>query len=112
MELNNKNKHVHLVPHGLEQGVSLAFGGSKIVAKGIALGETGMIETECGTLRGPLVITPENAKDFQGYGIFAAERWEAIFIENYGFPMNSLEFVSHCTKALSSVVKQFDRNVP
>ena len=112
IELNNKNKHIHLVPHGLFRGVSLEFNGRKIIAEGISLGETGVIETDFGTLKGPLTITVENANEFDGYGIFRAEPWEAIFIEGYGFPLNSYEFVSHCVRALSSVVKQFNQMVP
>lgn len=112
MELNNQNKHIHLVPHGLFQGVSLEFEGRKIIAEGISLGETGTIETDFATLKGPLTITPVNASDFERYGIFGAERWEEIFIEGYGFPLNTNQFIAHCVKALSSVVKQFNQMVP
>jgi len=107
MELNNKNKHVHLVPQGLSKAVSLEFNGNQILAHGITIGESGSIKTKNGTLKGPLEITTENVNEFDGSGIFEAKAWEAIYIKGYGFPMNTFEFVRHCVCAISTVVKQF-----
>lgn len=112
MELNNRNKHVHLVPSGLVRGVRLSFDGSSIFAESIVLGESGQILTSSGVLKGPLLISPDNVNEFEGYGVFYAEAWESIYIDGYGFPMNSLEFVGHCVRAISAVVKSFERTVP
>lgn len=112
MDLNNKNKHVHLVPHEQFKGVSFVFEGRKIVSEGITIGETGAIETDKGILKGPLNITYENANDFNGYGIFKAEEYDAIYIDGYGYPLNSYEFMNHCVKALSAVVQVIANEVP
>lgn len=112
MELNNKNKHVHLVPNEITEGVVLEIDGSKIYAKGISLGESGSITTSKGVLKGPLNITPQNVGDYADMGVAKAAYWESIFIEGYGFPMNANEFISHCVRAISSVVKQFSAEMP
>lgn len=112
MELNNKNKHVHLVPHGLVKGVCLSIGGNYIFAKSIRLGKNGVINTDQGTINGPLTITPENVDKFDGYGIAAAEQWENIYIDGYGFPLNSFEFIRHCVQSLAEAVRIFNKKVP
>lgn len=112
MALNNKNKHVHLVPNEITEGVVLEVDGSKIYAKSISLGKTGSISTTKGVLKGPLNITPQNVAEYADMCVAKAAYWESIFIDGYGFPMNAYEFNSHCVRAISSVVKQFSGAMP
>lgn len=112
MELNNKNKHTHLVPNEISEGVFLEMGGIKIYAEGISLSEEGSIETDKGVLKGPLNITPQNIAEHAAMGVAKVKYWESIFIEGYGFPMNVYQFNSHCVLAISSVVKRFSEAMP
>ncbi len=107
MDLNNKNKHLHLVAHELFKGISFEFKGNKIVSEGITIEKDSSIETNTGILNGPLTITYKNAHEFNGYGIYKVETYDAIYIDGYGYPMNSYEFINHCIKAISTVIQTF-----
>ena len=112
MELNNKNKHVHLVPNSLSEGVALSSGAQIISAKSISIGKGGSIRTNQGVLKGPVTITPESVGSGAQFGAFSAKSWQAIFIEGYGFPNNALQFTSHCVREISSVVRQIKTLMP
>ncbi len=112
MELNNKNKHVHLVPNSLSEGVALSSGTQTISAKSIRIGKGGSIRTNQRVLKGPITITPESIGGGAQFGAFSANSWQAIFIEGYGFPNNAFQFTSHCVRAISSVVRQIKSVMP
>jgi len=111
MDLNNKNKHVYLVPGKIVEGVTLKQDGLTIISEGILITESGSINTSSGVTKGPIRITPDNVENFASLGIAKIEYWEAIFIEGYGFPMNAHQFVSHCVIAIDSVVKLISEKI-
>lgn len=77
MELTNKNKHIELTPHEKFEGVKVNIGGATIIAKGIS-----------GNIHGD------------------TSKWDAFLINGVDWPMTAIEFIQHCQRATSSVVKQ------
>ncbi|MCG8317315.1 MAG: hypothetical protein MI976_29195 [Pseudomonadales bacterium] len=112
MELNNKNKHVHLVPNSINEGVQIQPGAFVVSAKGIRIGPNGGIATPNGTIKGPLEITPESIKRGNKYDGLRAKAWVEINIEDYGFPLNAYQFIEHCVRAIASVVRHIGRKMP
>ena len=81
MELTNTNKHVELTPHEKFEGVKTQIGGATIIAEGI-------------NIKGQPIKT---------------KKWDAFLIKGVEWPMTAIEFIRHCQKALSGVVKQLSQ---
>lgn len=111
MELNNKYKHIHLVPSIINEGVKLNVGNSIISAKSICIGPKGSIAIGNDVINGPAEITPETLEKYKAKGMKIV-KWKAIFIDGYGYPKNAFQFTEHCVKAISSIVKWFDKKMP
>ena len=84
MDLTNTNKHIELTPHEKFEGVQAQIGGATIIAKGI---------------------------DFKGRPI-ESTGWSEFIITGVDWPMTAIEFIRHCQRALSGVVRQFIQIAP